>query len=215
MGSRKAPRAYDNSRRAAQADATTQRIADAVLDLLADPVTELSVAEVAAAAGVSAPTVYKYFPNREAMFAGAQDRAFVRLGVPPSPKSVDELRSLVPRLHAFYAEHEPIVRAVELRPALRGMRDEVHRRRDAGLQRVLAPLLAHLSEDDARATCAMLVRIAAVESWIELRDRWGVPAESVTRAAHWALNALLDQMVADAAAHGASARARGSPKRGR
>ena len=214
MARRPAPRTYDNSRRAAQADATALRVLDALIGRLAVPGAGLSVAEIAEAAGVSVPTVYKYFPNREAMFASAERRLSERLGRPPGPRSLAELRTFVGDLHRFFAAHETTIRAVFLQPAMRGLLDAIHQQRDEGVRRLLAPLVTHLSEEDATAVCATVQRIASTEGWLELKDRWAVPNESITRTAQWALDALLDRLERDSQNH-RSAHRRGSGKQAR
>src|SRR5438876_1159239 len=66
-------RAYDNTLRRQQADATRLRILTAVRDLLAGGSTSLQVPEIAARAGVSEPTIYRHFPNRDALLDAAAD----------------------------------------------------------------------------------------------------------------------------------------------
>jgi len=68
-------RSYDNSRRAARAGDTGHRILDAAIALIGAPEPELSVARIAEHAGVAVPTVYKHFPNREAIFDALEDRS--------------------------------------------------------------------------------------------------------------------------------------------
>src|SRR5256885_914009 len=62
-----AARPYDNALRRQQADLTRRRILDTVRDLLMESRTSFSIPEIAARAGVSEPTIYRHFPNRDAL----------------------------------------------------------------------------------------------------------------------------------------------------
>ena len=186
-----ARRAYDNSRRAAQADETARRILDAVIALLGAATGELSAPAIAVEAGVAVPTVYKHFPNRQAIFEAVQDRINERFGRPAWPASVDELRLSIAPLHRFFAAQEALVRAAATAPELRPFWEVTRRRRDEAIARALAPETRHLAADEARAVAAMAVRIVAVETWLELKDVWGLPEAAITAATGRALDALL------------------------
>ena len=68
-------RAYDNTLRREQADLTKRRILEAVRDLLIESSGSLSIPEIAARAGVSEPTIYRHFPNRDALLDAASEKS--------------------------------------------------------------------------------------------------------------------------------------------
>jgi AcrR family transcriptional regulator len=140
-----ARRAYDNSRRAAAADHTALQILDATIALFGSSRRDTAMTAIAAEAGVSVPTIYSYFPNREALFEALQQRINERLGRPSWPTSADELRRSIPALHRFFAEHESLVRAAVSTAALRPFWDATRRRRDEALRRALREATQHLS----------------------------------------------------------------------
>ena len=71
-------RSYDNSRRAAQARASRRRVVDAARDLLlANGYAGTTIAQVAAAAGVSAETVQKGFGTKAALAKAVYDVTLV------------------------------------------------------------------------------------------------------------------------------------------
>jgi AcrR family transcriptional regulator len=186
-----ASRPYDNSRRAARADDTAERILDAVIALIGAPDPDLSVARIAAGAGVAVPTVYKHFPNRDAIFDAVQARINDRLGRPSWPTTPQGIRDSVPRLHRFFAEHEPLVRAAVAAPALRPFWELTRRRRDEALRRALRPATRHLSRDRATATAAIVVRIVGAECWLDLKDYWKLDEDTITAVTLDALDAVL------------------------
>lgn len=184
-------RSYDNSRRAARAGDTAERILDAAIALIGVPDPDLSVARIAADARVSVPTVYKHFPNRDAIFDAVQARINERFGRPSWPTTPEGLRASVPRLHRFFAEHEPLVRAAVTAPGLRPFWDLTRRRRDAALRRALEPATAHLPRNRATAIAAVVVRIVGAECWLELKHLWNLDDDTITTVTLDALDAVL------------------------
>ncbi|MEZ5378550.1 MAG: TetR/AcrR family transcriptional regulator [Acidimicrobiales bacterium] len=86
-------REYTSPRRAAQAAATREAILDATIVVMGEGVESFSIPAVAARAGVSVPTVYRYFPDKEALLDAAAERVRDGLGVSadqPSPTDVED-----------------------------------------------------------------------------------------------------------------------------
>lgn len=184
-------RPYDNSRRAARADHTAARILDAAVALIGAPEPDLSVARIAADAGVAVPTVYKHFPNRDAIFEAVQARINERFGRPSWPTTPEGIRDSVPRLHRFFADHEPLVRAAVTAPALRPFWEVTRRRRDDALRRALRPATVHLPKERATAIAAIVVRIVGAECWLDLKHQWHLNDDAITAVTQDALDAVL------------------------
>jgi AcrR family transcriptional regulator len=70
-----AKRRYDSPLRADQARATRERIVDAAIALIREGLPELTFTTVAVRAGTSVATVYRHFPDRNALFFAVRDRA--------------------------------------------------------------------------------------------------------------------------------------------
>jgi AcrR family transcriptional regulator len=83
-----------------------------------------SLEEVAAAARVSTPLIYKYFPKREELLKALLEREFAELrgrGLDSVPRDVPAervIRATVERALAYYFERGPIVRLLSADPAL-------------------------------------------------------------------------------------------------
>lgn len=86
------PRRYDSSNRKHQAQETRRRILDAAVELHARGITE--VVPLAAAAGVSVPTVRKHFPSKERIFEGCTAHFFSTFTLPDLERAA---RSTDPR----------------------------------------------------------------------------------------------------------------------
>lgn len=103
MDNSAANRTYKSPLREARAAETRQRIVDAVFEVMSGGVAELTMPAVAKAAGVSLPTVYRYFPDKPALLDAAADDARQRLGVrfdpaPDLPSYLQRVRDVGERL---------------------------------------------------------------------------------------------------------------------
>lgn len=94
-------RSYSSPKREAQAAATRELILEATIELLGSGVASLTVPAVARRAGVSTPTVYRYFSGKEALVDAAADYVRASLGVPPD-------RDIPPDRMQYYADQREI-----------------------------------------------------------------------------------------------------------
>ncbi|MGH1487911.1 MAG: TetR/AcrR family transcriptional regulator [Acidimicrobiales bacterium] len=89
-------RKYSSPAREAQASATRERILAATVAVIGEGIAALSIPAVARQAEVSVPTVYRYFPDKEALLDAAATHVRDKLGVSPdapSPVDVDDYLS--------------------------------------------------------------------------------------------------------------------------
>ena len=198
-------RPYDNSARSAQAAETRARILDAAIELIGRPNGDLVIAELAERAEVSVPTVYKHFPNRDAILWAVRVRVDETSARPPRARSIAELRRSIPELHRFFAAREGLIRAINTSPGLATLREETFRARDENFARILAKFTQHLSAEEASGVRALLFRLTAAPAWLELKDEHHLSDPVITRMTLWAANALLDRLVADARHAGSDA----------
>jgi len=190
-------RSYDNTLRREQAGATRSRILDAVRDLLVESRTALSIPEIAARAGVSEPTVYRYFPNRDALLEAASDEVAEQLGAPPQPRDADELPLLAIAVSDYYERNQSWLRAALNEPALRPLRMAGRRRRKERLREILEPRLSHLDPREREIAFAMFTAILRAETWDYLTREGGLSSEETGVAKSWVARALLDALARD------------------
>ena len=191
-------RPYDSESRRAAATRTRHRILDAAIEILGRPGGRLQMRDVAAGARVSLQTVYTHFRTRDALLTALRQRVAQTAAKPPMSTSVEELRDEVPALHEFFQAREGIVRAMVYHDDLAALRAAAFEARDAAMQRALAASTSHLSSDEEAALRALLVRVMAAPSWLELKDRHHLPDDVITRMTNWAVRALLDRLTDDA-----------------
>ena len=106
-------------------EARREKILDAAVELILKiGHAGCSLEEVAAAAHISTPLIYKYFPKREELLKALLEREFAELrgrGLNSVPRDVPAervIRGTVERALAYYFERGPIVRLLSADPAL-------------------------------------------------------------------------------------------------
>jgi AcrR family transcriptional regulator len=156
-------RQYDNSLRRQQASTTRTRILEAVRDLLVEAPASLQIPEIAARAGVSEPTVYRHFPNRDALLDAAAGFVSAELGEPPQARTIDELPVVALAVARFFARNASWIRAAMTEPLARPLRSAGRRRRVEHMRRVIAPALAHLAPTERSVAAAAFATIARAE----------------------------------------------------
>ena len=194
---RKAARAYASPLRAEQAAETRRRIVQAYGDEICSlDDRDLTVQRVAAHAGVSVPTLYRHFPNLDALGDAFWAVIEPQLGSLDTITSADDLGPYTERLFQ-QLERQPVLRAMLWTRAGRRLRNRTVARRNQAFLRALAPLTKQMTERDARAMTAMFKVISSGHVWELLHDDWGLDGAEAGQAASWALGALVDALRKD------------------
>jgi AcrR family transcriptional regulator len=94
-------RTYNSRRRAESAERTRQAIVEAAVKMHSQGITTL--AAVAEEAGVSLPTVNKYFPTREDLFTACTSHVAATMAYPPI-ESLAAISDLAERIHQTVRE---------------------------------------------------------------------------------------------------------------
>ena len=146
-------RAYSSALRDNQAHATRELILDALTELLSElPADQIATRIIAERAGVSQPTVYRYFPDRQALLEGLSDRvsaiAGLTIGGDRSLESLDELVENAARDIALTEQHAVLATAEAILNADPRRLSRSSRERSANLQRVVARECSDLDERD-------------------------------------------------------------------
>jgi AcrR family transcriptional regulator len=168
-----------------------------------------SVAEVAVRSKVSRATAYRYFPSRSALTTAVIDWSLgpVRALSSDNPDSRVRVRELFTRTFPRFKEFEPQMRAaaqlsleqwaleraglLEEEPYRRGHRVRI-------LAHALAPLAPRLPGAVRDRLHRALSVVYGIESYVILKDIWGLPDREVERTALWMADALIDAALRDA-----------------
>ena len=185
-----APRTLRSTKRE---DAGT-RILDAFIALLTDGAADLSHDAVADRAGVARRTVYRYFPDRQALMDGALLRVRDLAGPQVTyPKSPEELLSTLEPIYTGFDAIAPIATVLRSTPQGRQLRLAQNDRRVASYTRALADAVKELPPKDRKLATAML-QVLHTTPWLEMRDHWGLDGHQIARATGWAARTLLNDL---------------------
>jgi AcrR family transcriptional regulator len=172
-----------------------QETADLILDAAMAVLTEhgidaLTVDGVAERVGISARTVYRYFPDRGALLTAAMSRHNEATPY-AAPTSPEEIGNAFGRLFAGF-DDQAALRRVVLAARISGTLTWDERlRRIAEIEVALRPAIDHLPRPDAVRATAVIVYLANSLAWLSLADESGLDGEESGAAITWAIDTLV------------------------
>jgi AcrR family transcriptional regulator len=146
---------------------------------------------------VSEPTVYRHFPNRDALLDAAAEAVAERLGAPPEPADAGELPIVAIAVARYFEANASWIRAALKEPALRPLRAGGRKRRVERRQRLVAPVVSHLDPREREIATAAFNMVCRVDNWDCLTREFGLTSEEAGRATSWILRAMLDATTHD------------------
>jgi AcrR family transcriptional regulator len=194
-------RKYNNTLRDQQSRSTRATILDALEGALGEAGgAELSLARLAARAGVAEATVYRHFPSKADLFDAFSRRAAQRFDV--TPDLVDDLADLAERIvdvFAYFRENEALLRAAQRTPDMAEYSRNVRKSRRERLAQLVAKRYPALSGDEQRAAVGVLHMVVSPVHWLWLVDSCGLSDAQAADAARWAFGSLLADLDAKTA----------------
>jgi len=192
------PRTYSSPLRDRQAQRTRELILDALTELLSEqPSDEITTREIAERAGVSQPTVYRHFPDRSALLEGLADRITGMEAVQGDGGRVETLDDLaahcrrafaIPEAHPVEATADAVLSS-DPRRLSRGSRA-----RSAELLRIVADSLPDYEERDHLRITALLRTLYTVQTWLRMREEFGIPGDESGPLVAWAISTLVKEI---------------------
>ena len=208
--SRKTPRLFTSARPAPAAGVrarTYRQLLDSGMRLMQQRGL-VSVAEIAADAGVSRATAYRYFPSRSHLVSAVVEeslgpvRRFESARTDGRARLRDLFDQTFPRFKVFEPqlraamqlalEHWAMERAAVLaeEPFRRGHRTQI-------LQRAAHPLRQLLGEARYDKLLRALSLVYGIEPYVVLKDMWGMKDREVEAVSRWVLDALIDAALSE------------------
>lgn len=181
---------------------TYRLLLDQAMELAADG-RLVTVAEVAAAAGVSRATAYRYFPSRSQLISAIVGESLgpVRRFESHKTDGRERLQELFTRTFPRFRQFEPHMRAA-LQLSLEhwalersgNIDEEPYRRghRVAILARAATPLKSRMRKSEFRRLLCALSLIFGIEPYVVLKDIWGSSDREVQAVTRWVADALID-----------------------
>lgn len=193
MTDRKSRRSYDNRLREERAGRTRARILEGVVEACIDgSLDDLSVAIVAERSGVSPATIYRHFPNREALLKAVERTLAEKFGRPSLPRTAEDLGVFAHGLAAFFDDNVELMKLS--RSTSQKLDQDTRAVRDAMIAELLAEELADLPAEDAQAITGVFRSLISLDLFLTQRERYGASVDSAGRAARWAVETLLRQL---------------------
>jgi AcrR family transcriptional regulator len=171
----------------------------------------VTVAEVAAAAGVSRATAYRYFPSRSRLIDAIMSESLgpVRRFESHEEDGAARVRDLFGRTFPLFREFEPQMRAA-LQLALEHwaleraglLREEAFRRgnRKAILARNAQPLRRLLGARQFDRLLKALSLVYGIEPYVILKDMWAASNREVDAITRWVADAVIEKSLREAPA---------------
>jgi AcrR family transcriptional regulator len=174
-------------------------IRDAILDALADRLDhddpdDIAMPQVAANAGVSLRTLYRYFPTREAMFDAVGDHVVARLGLPGQIEDAEDIAPMFLESARRGAQSPQLVRAMLWTRLGRRARSSHRRRRVESIIAALGDVTSHLPPAEARRRAGAIVYLASLPAWITVSEECGLSAEDARLGIAWAIRTLVAEL---------------------
>jgi len=188
---------YSSTLRERQVAQTRELILDAVTTLLGDRrADEVTTRDIAAEAGVSERTVYRHFPDREALLEGLTQRLPQIDGVTPSfaAGGLDALAPTSRRLMELLDEHYVTARAEAVFNADPRRFAAGTRTNTRDMRTLLAKELPDLSEREQLRVAAVIRCLASTQAWLRMREEFGVPGTESGPVVAWVIDTIIREL---------------------
>jgi AcrR family transcriptional regulator len=182
--------------RTRQLAATRQRIARAVAEIVvAEGAASLSYPAVADRSGVSLRTVYRHFPNKDALVTAALEAGSERTlsAFPSGERSIGRLRELIRQLWTELEENRDLVLVQQTTPAGRALRGERLRKRREEIRGSLPGEVQGLDDEGYDRLAALCAVLFSSHMMLDLTDDLGVERDTAAGLAAYAIEAACER----------------------
>jgi len=193
---RAAPPAKRGSLRSRLHDATRGVILDAMIEQLADTgAFDFSMFELARRANVSARTIYRHFPTRDALFDALAARVNEELGAHEPPRTLDAAVALARAQFANFDTHRALVTAELV--TRQSFRAAARPTRVAALQKAVLETAPNVSELTRRHAAAVVACLLSADTWARLRHDLHADGHDAGEAVAFAIDAIKRKLEAE------------------
>jgi AcrR family transcriptional regulator len=179
-----------------QAELARTEILDALIARLErEDADELSMEALAADAGVSRRTLYRYFPTRELLYAAAGERIERLLELPIEVTGGAQGLSASFALASRQLQRRPALARAMVRSRVgTAVRSPLRENRRAAIEHAIAETTADLPVRESRRAAAVVAHLCSSATWIALQDEARLSPEDSREAITWALDTLVGDL---------------------
>ena len=152
---------------------------------------DVSVADVAQAAGISLRTVYRYYADRTSLLHAVGEHLYGSLGVPFDIAGPDDISASFLDAAARLATRPQLARALVQTTAGRSIRSGVRIERVDAVRTALKPLTDGLDAESARWATAVITHLCSAASWVLIAGESGLNDADAQQAVSWAIDSLI------------------------
>jgi AcrR family transcriptional regulator len=152
---------------------------------------DVSMAQIADAAGVSLRTLYRYFPDPDALLQAAGEHLYASLGVPFDVSGPDQISASLLDAARRLSTRPALTRALVRTSAGRAARSSARSQRVTAIHTALEPLTETLDADTARWATAVIAHLCSAASWVIIAEDSGLDEPDAQRAVAWAIDRLV------------------------
>lgn len=184
--------------RARQAELARTAALDAVIEMLErGELDEVTMPQVAQAAGLSLRTLYRYFPSREELLRAAGAEIQSRLALPIAAGSPEDVVATFWAASARLARQPALARALVRTTAGRAAHAPTRSARVEAIHTALAPLTDELPAARARQVGGVIAHLCSSAAWVAISDESHLSSTDARAGVRWALTTLLDALRAE------------------
>ena len=186
-------RKYTSELRQAQAQATKDRILDAVVEVLADGVDTLSIPAVAEQAGVSVGTVYRHFGDKAGLLKALIPHAGRRTGteIVSIPGTLAEIDDVVRQVFHHFESSDDLLQAAFASRIGRDVRIQGTPERLEALQEAFRKIEPNVESDQLDHLAKLGLILTTSDVYRQWKDRFGMGPEEAADEVIWALRTVI------------------------
>lgn len=153
---------------------------------------DVTMSAVAEQAGVSEPTLYRYFPTKRDLFGALGSELLIKTTAGVALASVDELVEFLPKLYEQFAAMEATTRWNLVAPKDEAVRPTATERLPI-LREALGAALEGLNPAEADALLRGLLLLTSPTSLLYWQDYLGVTVDEAAQTASWLIRRLAER----------------------
>ena len=152
---------------------------------------DVSMADIALAAGISLRTLYRYFPDRASLLQSAGEHLYRSLGVPVAVAAPEDIARSFLEAARRLAVRPRLTRALIRTGAGQIARSAVRKERVQVIRTALRSATSGLDPDVARRATALITHLCSATSWVSIADESGLSDADAQAAVSWGIDALI------------------------